>query len=66
MVFRAYISLESENGPVKDYQGEVNAGRAPAAARRALESALDAYPGARWSSVVVVLERVGDPEPTDA
>jgi hypothetical protein len=45
------------NAPIT-VRGEVEAERAPTAARRAIEEAMDQNPNLKWSSISVLLERL--------
>jgi len=59
--YRVSVTFESENGPPDTVQVSVVAGGPAPAARRAVEQATKRLPGKRWSSLVILLEREGEP-----
>jgi hypothetical protein len=60
------VSFEHDTAPVRTYRGEIAVANPRLGARRAIEAAQRAYPGARWRSVVVVLEKLGADAEADA
>lgn len=56
--YRASVSFESDLQPVRTYRGEIAAVSPAAGARRAVERARKEFPGVRWRSIVVVLEKL--------
>lgn len=65
MRYRASVSFEHDTQPVRTYRGEIAAPGLPTATSRALRTARGLYPGLRWRSVVIVLEKLdaADDEP---
>jgi hypothetical protein len=57
MRYRASVSFESDLAPVKTYRGEIDVVNPRLGVRRAVEAASREHPGARWRSLVVVLEK---------
>jgi hypothetical protein len=62
MRFRYAVSFESDLQPVRTDRGELSVANASLGARRAVEAARRAFPGSRWRSLVVVLEKLDSPE----
>lgn len=60
MAFRVAVDLESDTQPVKTYQGNLLAANPLQMARTALRTAFRTYPGARWRSVVILLEKTDE------
>jgi len=57
MRLNASVSLEYDLQPVQTVRGEIDVPNARLGARRAAELAFRTYPGARWRSMVIVLEK---------
>ena len=64
MRYKASISFEHDTLPVRTHRCEVEGLDGRPGARRAVEQAMQAFPGARWRSLVVVLEKLGESEET--
>jgi hypothetical protein len=60
MRFRASVSFESDWVAVKTTQTEIVSKTANSGLRAALAAAKREHPGARWRSMVVVLEKIDD------
>ena len=56
--YTASVTFESENGPPDTVRVTFEAANPRQAARRAVEQAMRQMPGRRWSSLVILLERV--------
>jgi hypothetical protein len=54
------VTFESDTMPCKTHRGTIDAPGVPTALTRALKAAKQAFPGARWRSMVVVLEKAED------
>ena len=66
MRYRASFSFESDTQPVRTYRGEIDAPGLPTAASQTIREAKKAYPGARWRSIVLVLEKLDESDESDA
>jgi hypothetical protein len=69
MRLKATVSFEFDLAPIDTYRAEFVVANPRQCARRALEAASREYPGRRWRSVVIVLERLDlapEPEPLEA
>ena len=58
IMYTASCSFESDTTPVRTHRAAIVAPNASAAARRAVEGARRAFPGAAPRSIVVVLEEI--------
>jgi hypothetical protein len=57
MEWTASVSLESDTQPVKTHRTQISALRPQTAASRAIREAQQAFKGAHYRSLVVVLEK---------
>ncbi len=62
MTFTYAITLESATVPPRTARGTIVATGAGTAARRAFQDAKRKLPGARWNSLVIVLEKEDTPD----
>ena len=60
MLLRASVSLETDTQPVRTWKGYIDAPNPRLGARRALEACQKANLGARWRSLVIVLEKTDE------
>src|SRR4030095_10994552 len=66
MRLKAWFTFETESGPPQTWSGVINASRLHSGARLAINAAKQAFPGSRWSSVVIVLEKLAPVEVDEA
>ena len=60
MKIKYQVTFENESNPIRTLSGIVIATGAGTAANRAVKDAKKQAKGARWSSIVIVLEKVED------
>lgn len=57
MIYLAAVTFESNVAPPKTWRGEVEASGPNTAASRAVREAKKAFPGVRWASMSILLEK---------
>jgi hypothetical protein len=61
MTAKFAFSFEFTSEPPETLRGQVTAASVPSLAKEAVKQALKAYPGRKWVSCVLVLDRSGYP-----
>lgn len=60
MRFMASVTFESDTQAPRSHRVEIEAGSPQSAASQAVRAARKAHKGVRWSSVAIVIEKVGE------
>lgn len=58
MRYKAALTFESDTQAPKTYRTEIGPGSASAVVSRLVRLAIKAIPGARWSSLCIILEKI--------
>lgn len=62
----ASVTFEFDTAPMETYRGSFVAVKPQTVAHRAFRAACRAYPGRRWRSAVIVLEKLDPADPPTA